>query len=83
MWRNINLRFDELTDYDLIVAKLKKGSNWNNTGLVLAYYSKGKIYDSWAIDDKELDASQWEITDECEEYLNLIKNHNVLRGMYN
>lgn len=67
-WRNVHLRFEELKNDDIVVCKLEEHSNWNRTGIVLAVYQNGLLYDTWSREDDILPCEQWEITDIVCEY---------------
>lgn len=67
-WRNTHLRFGDLSNGDLAVCKLLDHANWNQTGIVLAIYQDGLLYDSWCKEDNMMPKEDWDLTDLVCEY---------------
>ena len=53
-WKNVHLRFEELEDGDVVVARLIDDCSFNYTGFSLAIYFEGELYDHFVKEDNDV-----------------------------
>lgn len=77
-YKDVNIRFSELKKGDLVVARLLDSANWNQTGIVLAVYQGGHLYDAWCKEENMMPKENWCLTEhEVEEgtIQNLVRDY--------
>ena len=75
-WKDINLRFEELKDGDIVVARIKENMFHNETGIVIAVSKKGSLYDHMVLEEGF--SGLWNLTEYLRDYCFTGTNTNDL-----